>query len=162
MSLAEPMKISVQDGDKEAMINNYLKEVKRILLLNISQYEKSNTSMRSETSEDATDDIQEAQPVEAATSEDTLKKAEDFLRKLKEKDKLLSSGISSRCTEECFEDDASFWEILEFIKFLLPICIIGVLEEDPYDDPGDDLPLPLVLFPLPLPLVTQERSIQQT
>ncbi|XP_049349045.1 uncharacterized protein LOC125813609 [Solanum verrucosum] len=46
------------------------------------------TSMRSETSEDATDDIQEAQPVEATTSEDTLRKAEDFLRELKEKDKL--------------------------------------------------------------------------
>uniref|UniRef100_M1DH17 Uncharacterized protein n=1 Tax=Solanum tuberosum TaxID=4113 RepID=M1DH17_SOLTU len=79
-------KISVQDGDKEAMINSYLEEVKRSLLLNITQYEKSDTSMRSETSEDA-NDIQEAQPVEA-TIEDTLKKAENFLRKLKEKDNL--------------------------------------------------------------------------
>ncbi|KAG5629738.1 hypothetical protein H5410_001455 [Solanum commersonii] len=41
-------KISVQDGDKEAMIKSYLEEVKRSLLLNITQYEKSNTSMRSE------------------------------------------------------------------------------------------------------------------
>ncbi|KAG5599903.1 hypothetical protein H5410_031273 [Solanum commersonii] len=81
-------KISVQDRDKEAMINNYLEEVKRNMLLNITQYEKSNTSMRSETSEDATDDIQEAQPNEATTSEDTLRKVENFLQKLKEKDKL--------------------------------------------------------------------------
>ncbi|KAG5580375.1 hypothetical protein H5410_051002 [Solanum commersonii] len=80
-------KISIQDGDKEAMINNYLEEVKRGLLLNISQYEKSDTSMGSERSEDATDDIQEAQPIEA-TTEDTLRKAENFLQKLKEKDKL--------------------------------------------------------------------------
>uniref|UniRef100_M1DKG9 Uncharacterized protein n=1 Tax=Solanum tuberosum TaxID=4113 RepID=M1DKG9_SOLTU len=80
--------ISIQDGDKEAMINNYLEEVERSLLLNITQYENSDTSMRSETRKDATDDIQEAQPVEATTSEDTLRKAEDLLRKLKEKDKL--------------------------------------------------------------------------
>ncbi|KAG5610901.1 hypothetical protein H5410_022182 [Solanum commersonii] len=33
--------------------------------------------------------------------------------------------------EECTEDDASLWEILEFIKLLFPICITGVLEEDP-------------------------------
>ena len=43
-------KISVQDGDKEAMINSYLEEVKRSLLLNITQYEKLDTFMRSETS----------------------------------------------------------------------------------------------------------------
>uniref|UniRef100_M1DAZ7 Uncharacterized protein n=1 Tax=Solanum tuberosum TaxID=4113 RepID=M1DAZ7_SOLTU len=78
-------RISVQDGVKEAMINSYLEEVKRSLLLNITQYEKSNTSMTSETSEDATDDIQEAQPVESTTSEDTLRKAENFFRKLKER-----------------------------------------------------------------------------
>ncbi|KAG5629856.1 hypothetical protein H5410_001573 [Solanum commersonii] len=84
-------KISVQDEDKEAMINCYLEEVKRSLLLNITQYEKSDTSMRSETSEDTIDDIQDAQLVEATTattSEDTLRKAKDFLQKLKEKDKL--------------------------------------------------------------------------
>ncbi|KAG5599465.1 hypothetical protein H5410_030835 [Solanum commersonii] len=33
-------KISIQDGDKKAMINSYLEEVKRTLLLNITQYEK--------------------------------------------------------------------------------------------------------------------------
>ncbi|KAG5631392.1 hypothetical protein H5410_003109 [Solanum commersonii] len=68
-------KIFVQDGDKEAMINNYLEKAR----------EKSDTFMRSETSEDATDDIQEAQSIiEVTTSEDTLRKAEDFLQKLKE------------------------------------------------------------------------------
>uniref|UniRef100_M1DR59 Uncharacterized protein n=1 Tax=Solanum tuberosum TaxID=4113 RepID=M1DR59_SOLTU len=80
-------KISVQDGDKESMINSYLEEVKRSLLLNITQYEKSDTSMRSETNEDVVDDIQEAQHVEANVSEDALKEAEDFLRKMKEKEK---------------------------------------------------------------------------
>uniref|UniRef100_M1CUN3 Uncharacterized protein n=1 Tax=Solanum tuberosum TaxID=4113 RepID=M1CUN3_SOLTU len=57
-------KISIQDGDKEEMINNYLEEVKRSLLLNLTQIEKSDTSMRSETSDDTTDDNQEAQPIE--------------------------------------------------------------------------------------------------
>ncbi|KAG5589978.1 hypothetical protein H5410_040492 [Solanum commersonii] len=57
-------KIFIQDGDKEEMINNYLEEVKR------------NTSMRSETSDDVADDIQEAQPIELekTTSKETLKK----------------------------------------------------------------------------------------
>ena len=31
-------KISIQDGNKEEMINGYLEEVKRNLLLNITQY----------------------------------------------------------------------------------------------------------------------------
>ncbi|KAG5605775.1 hypothetical protein H5410_027267 [Solanum commersonii] len=57
-------KISVQDIDKEEMINNYIEEVKRSLLLNLTQYEKSDTSLRNESSDDAIDDIQEAQPVE--------------------------------------------------------------------------------------------------
>ncbi|KAG5599218.1 hypothetical protein H5410_030588 [Solanum commersonii] len=44
-------KISFQDGNKEEMINRYLEEVKKNLLLNITQYEKSDTSMRSDTSD---------------------------------------------------------------------------------------------------------------
>uniref|UniRef100_M1DFI4 Uncharacterized protein n=1 Tax=Solanum tuberosum TaxID=4113 RepID=M1DFI4_SOLTU len=83
-------KISIQDENKEEMINSYLDEVRRNLLLNINQYEKSDTSMRSETSDDIAEDTQKAQPGESAKpiSEDTLKKAEDFLLELKKKDKL--------------------------------------------------------------------------
>jgi len=77
-------KISIQDGNKEEMINNYLDEVRKNILLNITQYEKSDTSMRSETSDDVAD-IQEAQLCEP-TTEDVLEKAEDLLRKLKGKD----------------------------------------------------------------------------
>ncbi|KAG5590207.1 hypothetical protein H5410_040721 [Solanum commersonii] len=55
-------KISIQEGNEEEMIKNYLEEVKRYLLLNITQYEKSDTSMRSEISDDVTEDIQEAHP----------------------------------------------------------------------------------------------------
>jgi len=76
-------KISIQDGNKEEMINNYLDEVRKNILLNITQYEKSDTSMRSETSDDVAD-IQEAQLCEP-TIEDVLEKAEDLLRKLKGK-----------------------------------------------------------------------------
>ncbi|KAG5599612.1 hypothetical protein H5410_030982 [Solanum commersonii] len=50
-------KISIQDENKKEMINNYLDEVRRNLLLNINQYEKLDTSMRSETSNDVADDI---------------------------------------------------------------------------------------------------------
>ncbi|KAG5619572.1 hypothetical protein H5410_004790 [Solanum commersonii] len=39
-------KIPIQEGDKDEMFNNYLKEVRRNLLLNITQYEKSYTSKR--------------------------------------------------------------------------------------------------------------------
>ncbi|KAG5592675.1 hypothetical protein H5410_043189 [Solanum commersonii] len=41
------------------MINNYLEEVRKNLLLNTTQYEKSDTSMRSKTNDDvAIEDIQ--------------------------------------------------------------------------------------------------------
>ncbi|KAG5629997.1 hypothetical protein H5410_001714 [Solanum commersonii] len=71
-------RISIQDGNKEEMIKEYLDEIRRNLLLNITHYEKSDTSMRSETSDDIADDAQEAQPCESAKSvtEDMLSKAE--------------------------------------------------------------------------------------
>ncbi|KAG5621154.1 hypothetical protein H5410_006372 [Solanum commersonii] len=59
-------RISIQDGNKEEMIKEYLDEIRRNLLLNITHYEKSDTSMRSETSDDLADDTQEAQPCESA------------------------------------------------------------------------------------------------
>ncbi|XP_075106865.1 uncharacterized protein LOC107791933 [Nicotiana tabacum] len=80
-------KISFQEGDKEEMINNYLEEVKRNLLRSINQYEKSDTSMQSETSND---DIAEySQPFESEKTlpDEDLQNAEEFLRKMKESDK---------------------------------------------------------------------------
>ncbi|KAG5630955.1 hypothetical protein H5410_002672 [Solanum commersonii] len=74
----------IKDGNKEEMINNYLDEVRKNILLNITQYEKSDTSMRSETSDDIAD-IQEAQLCEP-TTEDVLEKVKDLLRNLKGKD----------------------------------------------------------------------------
>ncbi|KAG5599350.1 hypothetical protein H5410_030720 [Solanum commersonii] len=53
-------RISNQDGDQNEMINNYLEAVKKNLLLNITHYAKSDSSMRSETS----DDTHDAQPYE--------------------------------------------------------------------------------------------------
>uniref|UniRef100_M1DM48 Uncharacterized protein n=1 Tax=Solanum tuberosum TaxID=4113 RepID=M1DM48_SOLTU len=83
-------RISIQDGNKEEIIKEYLDEVRRKLLLNITHYEKSETSMRSEMSDDIADDAQEAHPCEPekTMSEDMLSKSEDFLRELKEKDKM--------------------------------------------------------------------------
>ncbi|KAG5571212.1 hypothetical protein H5410_060978 [Solanum commersonii] len=45
-------RISFQEGDKEIMINDYLEKVKRNFLQTITQVDKSDTSMRSETSND--------------------------------------------------------------------------------------------------------------
>ncbi|KAG5581606.1 hypothetical protein H5410_052233 [Solanum commersonii] len=83
-------RISIQVGNKEEMIKEYLDEVRRNLLLNITHYEKLNTSKRSEMSDNIADDAQEAQPYESkkTVSEDVLSKAEDFLRELKKKDKM--------------------------------------------------------------------------
>ncbi|KAG5579482.1 hypothetical protein H5410_050109 [Solanum commersonii] len=83
-------RISIQDGNKEEMIKEYLDEIKRNLLLNIMHYEKSDTSMRSETSDDIADDAQEAQPCESTkpVTEDMLSKAEGLLKELKKKDKM--------------------------------------------------------------------------
>uniref|UniRef100_M1DR93 Uncharacterized protein n=1 Tax=Solanum tuberosum TaxID=4113 RepID=M1DR93_SOLTU len=74
-------RISNFDGNKEELINNYLDEFRRNLLLIITHYEKSDTSMRSETSDDTRDDNKEAQPFEPKepASGDTLKETEDFL-----------------------------------------------------------------------------------
>ncbi|KAG5579691.1 hypothetical protein H5410_050318 [Solanum commersonii] len=67
-------RISIQERNKEEMIKEYLEEVRKNLLLNITHYGKSDTSMRSETSDDVTDDAQEAQPceLEKTVSEDIL------------------------------------------------------------------------------------------
>uniref|UniRef100_A0A1S4CW94 CCHC-type domain-containing protein n=1 Tax=Nicotiana tabacum TaxID=4097 RepID=A0A1S4CW94_TOBAC len=75
------------EGDKEEMINNYLEEVKRNLLRSINQYEKSDTSMKSETSND--DIVEDSQPFESEKilSEEDLQDAEEFIRKMKESDK---------------------------------------------------------------------------
>ncbi|KAG5619591.1 hypothetical protein H5410_004809 [Solanum commersonii] len=54
-------KISNQDEEEQdEMSNKYLEEVKKNLLLKITHYAKSDSSMRSETSED----MHEAQPLE--------------------------------------------------------------------------------------------------
>ncbi|KAG5577670.1 hypothetical protein H5410_057804 [Solanum commersonii] len=75
-------KISSHDeGEQNEMIMNYLDEVKKKILLTISHYAKSDSSMRSETSED----MHEVQPYEQESPVDALKKAEDFLAKLKDK-----------------------------------------------------------------------------
>lgn len=56
-------KLAFQDGDKDAMINDYLEEVKRNLLRTMVDFEKSDASMQSETSND--DIIEDSQPAES-------------------------------------------------------------------------------------------------
>ncbi|WMV49156.1 hypothetical protein MTR67_042541 [Solanum verrucosum] len=75
-------KISNHDErEQNEMIMKYLEEVKKKIILNVSHYAKSDSSMRSETSKD----MHEAQPYEEESPVDALKKAEDFLAKLKDK-----------------------------------------------------------------------------
>ncbi|KAG5598935.1 hypothetical protein H5410_030305 [Solanum commersonii] len=63
------------------MILDYLEEVKKIFLSNLNHYAKSDSSMRSE----ATEDMYETQQIEEEKPVDTLKKAEALLAKLKDK-----------------------------------------------------------------------------
>ncbi|KAK4716265.1 hypothetical protein R3W88_014603 [Solanum pinnatisectum] len=72
-----------QEGDKEALINNYLEEVRRNLLLNITRDDKSDASMRSESSEDTRDNIQEYE----STAEAMRQKDQEYLQELKNKEK---------------------------------------------------------------------------
>ncbi|KAK4731375.1 hypothetical protein R3W88_024363 [Solanum pinnatisectum] len=74
-------RISFQEGDKEKMIQDYLEEVRKNLLLTITQIDKSDTSMQSETSNDV-DDSQRAES-EHMLSATELQEAEDFLQQMK-------------------------------------------------------------------------------
>ncbi|KAG5609121.1 hypothetical protein H5410_020402 [Solanum commersonii] len=75
-------KISNHDEEEQnEIIMKYLEEVKKKILLNISHYAKLDSSMHSETCED----MHEAQQYEEESLVDALKKAEDFLAKLKDK-----------------------------------------------------------------------------
>ena len=65
------------------MINNYLAEIKKNLLTNIAEFDKSDASMRSGQSDTA-----DAQSVDRdiELSEGQLQKVEDFLASMKEQD----------------------------------------------------------------------------
>ncbi|KAG5605577.1 hypothetical protein H5410_027069 [Solanum commersonii] len=69
------------EEEKNQMILDYLEEVKKTLLSNLNHYAKSNSSMRSEASEE----MHEAQQIEEEEPADTLKKVEALLAKLNDK-----------------------------------------------------------------------------
>ncbi|KAG5612243.1 hypothetical protein H5410_023524 [Solanum commersonii] len=114
-------KISNHDeGEQNEMIMRYLEEVKKKILLNISHYAKSDSSMRSETSED----MHEAQQYEEESPVDALKKAEDFLAKLKDKVKWsrkLEKNMTGRAYEMLTIDKSllKFQDDLYNQKFLI-------------------------------------------
>ncbi|KAG5590299.1 hypothetical protein H5410_040813, partial [Solanum commersonii] len=70
-----------EEEEQNQMILDYLEEVKKTLFSNLNHYAKSDSSMRSEASED----MHEAQQIEEEEPADTLKKAEALLAKLKDK-----------------------------------------------------------------------------
>ena len=75
-------RISNHDEEEQnRMILDYLEEVKKTFLSKINHYAKSDSSMRSEASED----MHEAQQIEEEEPTDTLKRAEELLAKLKDK-----------------------------------------------------------------------------
>ena len=59
------------------MINEYLKDVKRNLLQNLSEFDKSDTSMKSGTSNDIADIQSDDQ--EISLTENELDKVQEFL-----------------------------------------------------------------------------------
>ncbi|KAG5577034.1 hypothetical protein H5410_057168 [Solanum commersonii] len=70
-----------EEEEQNQMILDYLEEVKRTLLSNLNHYAKSDSSMRSEASED----MHEAQQIKEEEPADALKTAEALLAKLKDK-----------------------------------------------------------------------------
>ncbi|KAG5599896.1 hypothetical protein H5410_031266 [Solanum commersonii] len=78
-------RISVQEKDKEKIIQDYPEEVRKTLLQTITQIDKSDTSMQSETS----NDVEESQRAESDNmlSATKLQDAEDFLQQMKALDK---------------------------------------------------------------------------
>lgn len=91
-------KISFQEseGDKEKMIMEYMKEVKRNLLASLEQIEKSDSSMAA--SETSRDDMEDAQKVEASKviSEDSLEELEDFVQKMKDADDAIRNEAAQK------------------------------------------------------------------
>ncbi|KAG5616236.1 hypothetical protein H5410_016060 [Solanum commersonii] len=73
--------------EQNEIILDYLEEVKKTLLANLNHYAKSDSSMRSEASED----MHEAQQIEEKEPVDALKKAKPHLAMLKDKENIPES-----------------------------------------------------------------------
>ena len=86
-------RISIQDGNKEDLINNYLAEIKENFLTNIAEFAKSDTSMKSGQSDTA-----DAQSVDQymELSEGQLQKVEDFLASIKDKDNTKMKNLKGK------------------------------------------------------------------
>ena len=77
-------RISIQEGEKDEMINEYLEDVKRNLLQNLSEFDKSNTSMKSGTNNDIADAQSDDQ--EIRLTENELDKVHEFLQSIKDQE----------------------------------------------------------------------------
>ena len=86
-------RISIQDGNKKEMINDYLQDIKKNLLQNISEFDKSDTSMRSGQSDTA-----DAQSVDQdiELTESHVQKVEDFLASVKEQDNTIMKTLKGK------------------------------------------------------------------
>ena len=75
------------------MINDYLEEIKKNLLQNISEFDKSDTSMKSGQS-DIVDALSVDQDIEL--TERQLQKVEDFLASIKEQDNTIMKTLKGK------------------------------------------------------------------
>lgn len=88
-------RISIQDGNKQEMINEYLEDVKRNLMESISDFEKSDTSMKSGHSNNTTD-AQSINQDDAELTESQLNKMEDFLASIKDQEKTIVKKLKGK------------------------------------------------------------------
>ena len=86
-------RISIQEGNKEELINKYLAEIKRNLLTDIAEFDKSDTSMRSGQS-DTADEQSVDQNCEL--SEGQLQQVEEFLASMKEQEHTIKKNLKGK------------------------------------------------------------------
>ncbi|KAG5596351.1 hypothetical protein H5410_037583 [Solanum commersonii] len=90
-------KISNHDeGEQDDMIMKYLEEVKKKILLNLTHYAKSDSSMRSETSEDITKLNHMKKKVQEMNQE-----SRRFFGKTKGQDVAVLSFLNDKGTDSC-------------------------------------------------------------
>ncbi|KAG5590216.1 hypothetical protein H5410_040730 [Solanum commersonii] len=163
------------EGEQNEMIMKYLEEVKKKILLNVSHYAISDSSMRSETSED----MHEAQPYEEESPVDALKKVEDFLAKLKDKIKYIQNeflnekwnrfkswifdtynkedlnNISQEFYETCGLHNHIMFFVPWFITTYLPL-FVNVLERSYKDESGNIIQS---IYPAQAPFILPNNTV---
>ncbi|KAG5579975.1 hypothetical protein H5410_050602 [Solanum commersonii] len=102
-------RISFQEIDKESMINDYLEEVKINLLQTITHIDKSDTSMRSETSNNGIAEESQQAETDNILSVTKLQDAEEFLKQMKPWKKHMAKKRHEKMKDDTKISPGSVW-----------------------------------------------------